>query len=59
MDLGKIFEMVEFFDRVPYEQKLDFSKKVLLLNEQQMGEVVKMVEDNCPAAFKQLSQDRY
>lgn len=41
-------------EEVPYKDKVNLSQKVKLLSHEQLGQVVKIIQDECPDAFKEV-----
>ena len=42
------------FETVPYKEKINLSQKVKLLSQEQLGAIVKIIQDECPEAFKEV-----
>lgn len=41
-------------DAVPYKDKISLSQKVKFLSQEQLGLIVKIIQDECPDAFKEV-----
>lgn len=39
---------------VPHKDKVNLSQKVKLLSQEQLGQIVKIIQDECPEAFKEV-----
>ena len=39
---------------VPYKDKVNLSQKVKQLSQEQLGIIVKIIQDECPEAFKEV-----
>jgi len=39
---------------VPYKDKLSLSQKVKQLSQEQLGHIVKIIQEECPEAFKEV-----
>lgn len=53
--LKSTFETLSF--RVAHNEKVRVSQKIQNLSQESLGELVRMIEENCPQAFKETDKD--